>query len=134
MIISALWYLDQWNKNPLGGGLSRGIIEHHPDYAPFAVPYAAATGLAPAIVVGGSPYSLLQSATMGLEDYIERNAYSGSKFSVKGSEIVFARSARKRMFLKGAAKLGTRFIPYVGWGLLAYDLWNVGKWIGHKTS
>ena len=34
----------------------------------------------------------------------------------------------------GATKVGSRFIPYVGWALLAYDLWNVGKWIGEKTS
>jgi len=34
----------------------------------------------------------------------------------------------------GATKVGSRFIPYVGWALLAYDLWSVGKWIGEKTS
>ena len=33
-----------------------------------------------------------------------------------------------------ATKVGSRFIPYVGWALFAYDLWNVGKWIGEKTS
>jgi len=30
-------------------------------------------------------------------------------------------------------KVGARFIPYVGWGLLAYDLYSVGKWVHGKT-
>ncbi len=34
----------------------------------------------------------------------------------------------------GAIKVGSRFIPYVGWALLAADLWSLGKWIGEKTS
>ncbi len=33
-----------------------------------------------------------------------------------------------------ATKVGSRFIPYVGWALLAVDLWSMGKWIGEKTS
>ncbi len=33
-----------------------------------------------------------------------------------------------------ATKVGSRFIPYVGWALFAFDLWSVGKWIGEKTS
>jgi len=33
-----------------------------------------------------------------------------------------------------ATRVGARFIPVLGWGLLAYDLWHVGKWIGEKTS
>jgi len=31
------------------------------------------------------------------------------------------------------AKIGARFIPYVGWGLLAYDAYLVGKWVHGKT-
>ena len=33
-----------------------------------------------------------------------------------------------------ATKIGSRFIPYAGAALLAYDLWSVGKWIGEKTK
>ncbi len=32
-----------------------------------------------------------------------------------------------------ATKVGSRFIPYVGWALLAYDLYSVGKWVHGKT-
>ncbi len=32
-----------------------------------------------------------------------------------------------------AARIGARFIPYVGWGLLAYDAYLVGKWVHGKT-
>ncbi len=32
------------------------------------------------------------------------------------------------------AKVATRFIPVVGWGLFALDMWMVGKWIGEKTN
>ncbi len=32
-----------------------------------------------------------------------------------------------------AARIGARFIPYVGWALLAYDVYEVGKWVHGKT-
>jgi hypothetical protein len=32
-----------------------------------------------------------------------------------------------------ATKVGSRFIPYVGWALLALDLYSVGKWVHGKT-
>ncbi len=36
--------------------------------------------------------------------------------------------SKKAVFRLGAARVAARFIPYVGWGLLAYDLYTVGKW------
>ncbi len=42
----------------------------------------------------------------------------------------FAPRAGKMLVTRGL----TRAIPYIGWGLLAYDLWNLGKWIGSKTD
>ena len=43
--------------------------------------------------------------------------------------------SKKAAFRLGAAKVAARFIPYVGWGLLAYDLYTVGKWAkGHLKA
>ncbi len=42
--------------------------------------------------------------------------------------------ARKTAGRKLAVRIGARAIPYVGWALLIWDAWNVGKWIGEKTN
>ncbi len=33
-----------------------------------------------------------------------------------------------------AARIGARFIPYVGWALLAYDVYSVGKWAHERWA
>ena len=36
--------------------------------------------------------------------------------------------------LSGAARLGSRAIPVVGWGMLAYDLYQFGEYLADKKS
>ncbi len=50
---------------------------------------------------------------------------------IKGFQTKFLTATAGR---KLAAKAASRFIPYAGWALLAFDLWHVGKWIGEQTS
>lgn len=42
----------------------------------------------------------------------------------KGASKALKYAAARKLITKGASKVGSRFIPGVGWGLLAYD---VGK-------
>jgi len=61
----------------------------------------------------------------------------GAKFRTMGYWNYFPKHrsfAMRGGWRWGAAKVGSRFIPYVGWALLAWDLWTLGKWIGEKTS
>ena len=36
--------------------------------------------------------------------------------------------------LKGAVRLGTRAIPIVGWGMIAYDVYQFGQYLQDKNS
>ncbi len=60
-------------------------------------------------------------------------ARNPSGFSIIRGKL-FPRFAKKQTTKLAMMKLGSRAIPYLGWGLLAYDLWNLGKWIGSKTD
>ncbi len=135
MLTSSLWYLEKWHDHKFGWKYTKELTKYHKDsilIAPLSVGHGVGTGIVIPTMLAVSPYVGIQKSTMGLEDYLERKAYSGSQFSVKGGQIQFERSARKRMFLKGAAKFGSRFIPYVGWALFATDLYMAAKFLKSK--
>jgi hypothetical protein len=134
MISNALWYIHQWNRARWGGELSRDMMEHG-DKDSLAtsfgiIGHAFGTGLVPATIIGTSPYAALQYGSMAAEDYLARKAYLGehASWSLSKARWTYSRSFSRRLIAKGAAKVATRFIPIVGWGLFAYDLYNVGKW------
>ncbi len=138
MFIGALWFLEQeqkvfdlfWRK----AGLS---VDKHPldSHAGTAVVSGAMVGaIAQTGYIGSMPYSKIMSVSGDLDTFVRRAALNEPiGFSVSKGNIT-ARFAKHRAGRLLAAKIGARFIPYVGWGLLVYDLWNVGKWIGEKTS
>lgn len=89
-----------------------------------AVPFYIASG----VPVAATPYASLvvawDSATLLADDawYIRLHRQAGYKIG------------RRRAAKVLVGKIGSRFIPYVGWALLMLDAWNLGKWIGEKTS
>ncbi len=109
---------------------------------------ALALGTAPIwIGVGVSPYFTLhqQAARMGwaVDDVRHTRRITAKYGRLAGKFRTMThwnwfpkhRSFAMRGGLRWTAtKVGARFIPYLGWALLAYDLWSVGKWIGGKTS
>jgi hypothetical protein len=134
MIIHARWVLAQELKW-LQGGSDRPLHEAWRD-APRSsqwLMFGAAT-LQTAVISGTPYYSMIKAHEYSDYYMAVRRQPAGFTVSSKGIRALGWGSSRSAMLKLGAAKLGTRFIPYVGWGLLAYDLWSLGKWIGEKTS
>ena len=133
MISSAIWVLEQehkwakrnfsWGDRRIGPGDSAWLLAG----IGFGIVQTAAISIMPY-------YSIIQAAGHA-DDYVWlRTQPKGFSMSSKGVRAVGWSTSRRAMLKYGAAKVGSRFIPYAGWALLAYDLWNVGKWIGEKTS
>ena len=142
MIRSGIWYLEHWNKfhskyyGDVGSFVfdgSRSKTERTLGWS-WAVAYALTTGLAPAVFLGISPYHYIYhgASTLDLGWRTALRAEGGylahstatSRWILGGSDDVLKLRYGRLL----AAKAGSRLIPYVGWSLLAYDLYNVGKW------
>lgn len=138
----ALWVLEQ-EKRALqwiwkAGGMSRpgGSFQDTP-MSDAEVAIFSGVGLAAMFqtgAIGSLGYGTIAHAAGRSDDYlriVKLNEPVG--FSISKGKVTarFAKRSSAKLF---AAKAGSRFIPYLGWALLAYDLWHVGKWIGERTS
>lgn len=63
-------------------------------------------------------------------DMHPNNRVSFSLTKSGGVRAIVPRMTRRQLFRFGAAKVGSRFIPVVGWGLLIIDAWSIGKYVG----
>ncbi len=143
MFITALWVLDQeykaakwiWHK----GGMSRpgGSFQKKPmtDRELF---FATYFGLLPAMAqtgaIGSLGYSTIASVGGRVDDFVRYSRLNEPiGFSLSRGKIT-PKFAKHSAFKMGAAKLGARFIPYVGWALLATDIYLSGKWLYEKFS
>ncbi len=135
MLITAIWVLEQENK-----WIRKHFTYTDPDPGNMAW-YEA--GAALTLIAGGSA----QTAMITMMPYYGLSrAHETAQWAVR--DTMWTRAVRRtrsfyplnRLLAKpsawrfATAKVGSRFIPYLGWALLAYDLWSVGKWIGEKTS
>jgi hypothetical protein len=138
MIIAAIWVLEQeaaWAKRNFAHS------DHSQDSA--------------ALMIGLTSFGVVQSSAISMTPYYsiyrqaERFRWVADDMAWRAKHpfwskiwpftihnyhpklLAFARKGGARAI---AVRVGSRFIPYVGWALLGYDLWNVGKWIGEKTS
>jgi hypothetical protein len=136
MIRPAIWVLEQeyeFAKKQFSWG-PKGV----PPSAVFAL---IVMGVFQTAVISGMPYASLIQAHGFVEDYVwmrtaPQHRIKGFRIKSPGFKAVpFGWSvSRKAAFRLGAAKVAARFIPYVGWGLLAYDLYTVGKWAHGKIK
>lgn len=86
------------------------------------------------VAMGMMPYSQMGNVRGKLLDYQVSSklaARSPSGFSIKGGKIT-PKWVRPSTAARFGAKIGARAIPYVGWALLAADLYYTGKWIQSK--
>ncbi len=122
MLSTALWVIEHqlaWSKKNFTP--TRENEPFHFVTMPF---YAVEAAL-----ISSSPYAGIATLSGKLSWHAQANAERTFMARTFGLNI------SKRQALKfGTTKVASRFVPYVGWGLLVYDLWNVGKWIGEKTS
>ncbi len=134
MLISAIWLLEaeyKWGKKHFS------YTDPNPDYMSG---YEAATVLT--LIAGGT----VQSAMVTMMPYYGLSkAHDAAQLAAR--DTMWTRTVRRtRSFYPlnrilrqpsawrfAAAKIGSRFIPYVGWALLAYDAYSVGKWVHGKT-
>lgn len=131
----ALWVLEQeekaWDwffpqKIPVdsrGRALSAGIL---------VTAAAVQTGY-----LGSMPYRGLIARHGRADLYLRQVAldkkwYNPIGFKLGGKLGIVPKYATHSSARILGAKFATRFIPYVGVGLLMFDAWHVGKWIGHR--
>jgi len=116
------------------------LHEQVPDH-----PAAQVTSAVPLALVAGAPYDAFIRATDSLDrfnraDRLRRTAVAQHSYMVRHGMPVSKSSARHfaaagvgrlrtKAALRFGAKLGARFVPGLGWALLAYDVYTVGKMI-----
>ncbi len=123
MIHHALWVAEQqfaWSKRNFTPTRDNEG-EWHIATAPF---YLATFG-----VVSSAPYAAVITTADSLAWHAATDVQE--RVIMKGMGV---RIGKRKAARWAATKLATRAIPYVGWALLAYDLWHVGKWVKEKTS
>ena len=132
MISHSLWYLDQWHRSKWGWNFTRDLMLAHDD-TPFAAPaivgHGVFTGIVAPTTIAASPYAFIQKGSIAAASSVSHQAEN-----LAWSRAMGYRVGKRQVAKFALTKVASRFVPYVGWGLLAYDLWNLGKWIGHKTS
>lgn len=144
MFYVALWVLDQEAKAlaPFYYGERKQFAELNSAEQVF-VTSAGILNLGILGAIGSMPYanlvgkrtqSLNYLAELSLEsryirtgDLAFKPAYASRGFATR-APFAFKKLATRKF----GARVGARFIPYVGVALLMWDAWNVGKWIGHK--
>lgn len=138
MFITALWVLDQeykvanwlWHK----GGMSRPDRELTQKELFFATSVGLIPAAAQTAAIGSLGYSSLASVGGRIDDFARVGRLNDPiGFSISKGRVS-ARYAKHGALKMGAAKLGARFIPYVGWALLATDVYLSGKWLYEKFS
>jgi hypothetical protein len=134
MISGAVWYLQQWDEfhAPYYGDYRESMSEKKSAVVPF---YAFATLAVPAVGIGISPYAYLFSKGHQLSGIADDAAYDLARNRhifqhAPFSKIAPMRGAASRVLASKwlFARAGARLVPGLGWALLAYDLYNVGKW------
>ena len=130
MIWAAIWYLDKWANSPYGGGVAWSMTKPGSsgeyEMMPGALVYTLATAALPAVHIAGTPYGAISKVASRLDEYVYNTSTTGkmSSFSFTKKRFVYS----NRWLLRSGAKVGSRLVPGLGWGLLAYDLYTVGRW------
>ncbi len=134
MLISAIWLLEAEYRF---GKKHFTYTDPDPDNMGWYEAVAALT-----MISGGA----VQTAAITMMPYYSLSrAHEAAQWAVR--DTMWTRTVRRtRSFYPlnrvlaqpsawrfAAAKVGSRFIPYVGWALLAYDVYSVGKWVHGKT-
>lgn len=139
MFITAAWALEQEYKAAKwfveAGGLERSPGPMTRTEA-FALGFGG-TGLFMAhSAIAVQPYMQIARLAENLDIVVRQRSkkHMGIRFLASGSGrgyiARFAPRAGRMLVTRGLS----RAVPYVGWALLAVDLWYLGKWIGEKTS
>ena len=139
-LMPAIWILEQEYK------FAQKYLPEYFSWGPRGIPTierdpywflaGAAAAAVQTAVITAMPYAGLLRAHGFAADYVwMRTAPQHAIRGFKGITPYGWSVGRKAAFRLGAAKVAVRFIPYVGWGLLAYDLYTVGKWAaGHVKA
>ncbi len=147
MLIAALWVLEKEYKF---GKKHFTYTDPKPDHMSWYEAAAAFTLISGAAlqtsVIGGMPYRSLFKAHGAMEWAVRDTMWTravrktgalGGKYNTYTLFNYYPKMgafAQKGGLRFAVTKVGARVIPYVGWALLAYDLYSVGKWVHGKTK
>lgn len=138
MFRAATWVVDQEVKALEWMGISfKGKPEAAIWFGLIQLPYLVAIGMQPYHYL----YQAHGAASWAVKDIAYSRAAAAAGYNPKYKTMTFWNYAPKTLKFgkRGgvrliALKVGSRFIPYVGWALLAYDLYGVGKWAHGKLT
>ncbi len=143
MLSTALWILEQEYK----------FVKNHFTYIdpnPDKIDYWE-LGTAAALITGATlqtsvftyqPYYRIWQASAALDwavrdttwtRLVKKTGAFGGKYNTYTLHNFYPRLgafAQRGGWRFAATKIGSRAVPVLGWALLTYDLWKVGKWLG----
>ncbi len=137
MLISAIWLLEAEYKFVKKNTSDWPEFEGN-EYEYMVIGMGAAMQSS---VVSMMPYAGINRLAGAAEQYAwmrtaPQHKIKGFRIKSPGFKAVpygwsTSKAAGRRLL---AARIGARFIPYVGWALLAYDVYSVGKWAHEKWA
>lgn len=139
MFRMAAWVVDQEVKAMEWMGIDfKGKPEAAIWFGLISAPYLVAIGMQPYHGI----YNLHAGMSWAVKDIawskeVARTGALGGKYNTytlynyAPKMLKFGKRGGLRLV---ALKVGARFIPYVGWALLAYDAYSVGKWAHGKLT
>lgn len=111
-------------------------------------PVAQVTSAVPLLAVAGAPYDVfirstdsldrfnraarLQRTAMAQHSYMVRHGMSVSKSSAAHFAHAGVGRLRTKAALRFGARVGARLVPGLGWAMLAYDVYTVGKMVSNR--
>ncbi len=131
MLISAVWLLEaEYKFGKKHFRYTRSDPTKMSGYEAAAVMVLGSAVAVQSTAVTMMPYYGLYKAH-GAASGMKATSIRGFRISSPGFKAVPYGFSTRRLL---AAKVASRFIPYAGWALLAYDVYSVGKWAHEKWA
>jgi hypothetical protein len=123
---AASWFFDYNDPDP----------EHLSEEEAMAFVFIAGGAAVQSAPLAMTPYYSIYRVSSSMQWVVDDLAYSaanrGAVMGVHNYSPRMLAFAKRSIGRRLAVKVGARFVPVLGWGLLVYDSWTVGKWIGEK--
>lgn len=140
MMRHALWVLEQ-QQQLIEENTEKPFHESWSDAPLHARWVMAGMAIGQSAVISGTPYFGLIQVGGYVDEYVWARtapqwAIKEFRFGpgIKGVQAIGWSQSKRSLAKLGLMKVASRFIPYAGWALLAYDVYGVAKWAHEKYS
>lgn len=128
MMKAAAWYAGEWHKfHKSAYAPSVDRATEHPVFGSLAMLYVSETLALPIVAASVSPYVKLHQVSQQMDWALEASR-PGMRAPLHNWSPKLYKFGKRGLAARIALRIGSRAIPYVGWSLLVYDLYSVGKW------